>query len=267
MLRIQLSHLTAGSDYLTLRSDVQAIASALLDETTLSIPAVREQRQLLDDVASDDWWQDVTLPMLETVRRRLRGIVKLVPKVRRGVVYLDIDDTEGEIRSTEIKGMPAGAGLTRFVSKVRSYLRTHEHDEIIRKLSSNQAVTKDELSSLAALFVESGFGTEGDVEAATAEYGGLGLLLRKLGKLDYDAAATVFSFLSALQLNQRQRDYVDTLVGTLSENGLLGIGDLYEPPFTLRAPQGPEELFTSDVIDRIAEALETVRTNAQPDAV
>jgi type I restriction enzyme, R subunit len=267
MLRLQLSHLTAGSDYLTLRSDVQAIASALLDETTLSIPAVREQRQLLDAVASDEWWQDVTLPMLETVRRRLRCIVKLVPKIRRGVVYLDIDDTEGEIRSTEIRGMPAGAGLGRFVSKVRSYLRTHEHDEVIRKLSSNQAVTKDELSSLAALFVESGFGTEGDVEAAAAEYGGLGLLLRKLGKLDYDAAVTVFSFLSTQTLNQRQRDYVDTLVGTLSENGFLEIGDLYEPPFTLRAPQGPEELFQGDVIDRIAEALETVRRNAQPDAV
>jgi type I restriction enzyme R subunit len=266
MLRLQLSHLTAGLDYLTLKADVQAIASALLDETTLSIPAVREQRQLLDDVASDNWWQDVTLPMLETVRRRMRGIVKLVPRIRRGVVYLDIDDTEGEIRSTEIRGMPAGAGLGRFISKVRSYLRTHEHDEVVRKLSENQPVTKDELSSLAALFVESGFGTEDDVEAAAAEYGGLGLMLRRLGKLDYDAAATVFSFLSAQTLNPQQRAYVDLLIGALSENGLLDIADLYSPPFTLRAPQGPEELFADEAIDQIAEALEAVRANAQPDA-
>lgn len=265
MLRLQLSHLTAGADYLALKADVQAIASALLDEITLSIPAVREQRRLLDDVAGDDWWQDVTLPMLETVRRRLRGIVKLVPKIRRGVVYLDIDDTEGEIRPTEIRGMPAGSGLGRFITKVRSYLRTHEHDAVVRKLSMNQPVTKDELSSLAALFVESGFGTEGDVEAAIAEYGGLGLMLRRLGKLDYDAAAAVFSFLTEQTLNQRQRDYVDLLIRTLSENSLLDIGDLYEPPFTLRAPQGPEELFTSDVIDQIAAGLETVRANAQPD--
>jgi type I restriction enzyme, R subunit len=188
-------------------------------------------------VAGDEWWQDVTLPMLETVRRRLRGIVKLVPKIRWGVVYLDIDDTEGEIRSTVIKGMPAGVGLGRFVSKVRSYLRTHEHEEVVRKLASNQPVTKDELSSLATLFVESGFGTEGDVEAATAEYGGLGLMLRRLGKLDYDAVAAVFSFLSSQTLNQRQRDYVDLLVKVLSENGVLDIADLYTPPFTLRAPR------------------------------
>jgi type I restriction enzyme, R subunit len=265
MLRLQLSHLTAGGDYLALRSDVQAIASALLDPTTLTIPAVRERQQLLDDVASDEWWQDVTLPMLETVRRRLRGIVKLVPKIRRGVVYLDIDDTAGELRATEIKGMPAGAGLNRFVSKVRSYLRTHEHDPIIRKLSSNQPVSSDELSALAALFVDSGFGTEGDAATASAEYGGFGLFLRRLGKLDYDAAAAVFSFLSAQSLNQRQRDYVDLLIRTLSENGVLEIGALYDPPFTLRAPTGPEELFDSEVIDQMVEALVTVRANAQPD--
>lgn len=95
-----------------------------------------------------------------------------------------------------------------------------------------------------------------------AEYGGLGLLLRKLGKLDYDAAAAVFSFLTAQPMNQRQRDYADTLIRTLSENGVLEIGDLYAPPFTLRAPQGPEELFAGDVIDRIDEAPQVVRANA-----
>jgi type I restriction enzyme, R subunit len=267
LLRLQLSHLTGGADWVSLRSTVQAIASALLDETVLSIPAVRERRELLDDVASDEWWQDVTLPLLEMVRRRLRGIVKLVPKIRRGVVYMDIADTEGEIRSTEIRGMPSGVGQARFVAKVRSYLRTHEHDEIVRKLSGNQPVSQGELSSLAALFVDSGFGTEGDVEAVVAEYGGLGLFLRRLGKLDYDAAAAVFSFLSSQVLNQRQRDYVDLLVKVLSENGVLDIGVLYDEgtPFTNRAPQGPEELFSREVVDQIQTALEAVRANAQPD--
>jgi type I restriction enzyme R subunit len=264
MLRLQLSHLTAGVDYAGLRSDVQAIASALLDDTTLSIPAVRERRQLLDDVASDEWWQDVTLPMLEMVRRRLRGIVKLVPKIRRGVVYLDIDDTEGEIRSTEIRGMPAGVGMARFVSKVRSYLRTHEHDPIVRKLSLNQPVTKAELSSLAAIFIEAGFGAEGDVEATAAEYGGFGLFLRSLTGLDHDAAAAAFGFLSLQALNPQQRAYRQLLIDVLARNGLLKIGDLYGAPFTLRAPSGPEELFAGDMIDRVGEALVTVRANAQP---
>lgn len=47
---------------------------------------------------------------------------------------------------------------------------------------------------------------------------------------------------------------------------VLEIGDLYEAPFTLRAPQGPEELFTGDVIDWIETTLREVRANAQPGA-
>lgn len=36
-------------------------------------------------------------------------------------------------------------------------------------------------------------------------------------------------------------------------NGLLGVADLYGAPFTLRVPQGPEELFADNVIGRIAD--------------
>jgi type I restriction enzyme, R subunit len=37
----------------------------------------------IQEVASDDWWEDVTVPMLETARRKLRALVKLIPKGRR----------------------------------------------------------------------------------------------------------------------------------------------------------------------------------------
>ena len=46
---------------------IQEIAGALLNQTT--IPAVRAQQHLLDELTTDDWWQDITLPMLESMRR------------------------------------------------------------------------------------------------------------------------------------------------------------------------------------------------------
>jgi type I restriction enzyme, R subunit len=39
---------------------VQEIASALLAQT--SIPAIAAQQELLDEVAVDEWWVDVTPP-------------------------------------------------------------------------------------------------------------------------------------------------------------------------------------------------------------
>jgi len=41
-----------------------------------SIPAIRAQMELIQSLNSDDWWQDVTVGMLEHVRIQLRGLVR-----------------------------------------------------------------------------------------------------------------------------------------------------------------------------------------------
>ena len=194
------------------------------------------------------------------------ALIKLLPRIRRGAVYFDFEDERGEIRSTEIRGMPSGASTGRFVVRVRGYLRTHEHDPVIARIRGDQPVTTAELASLAVAFVDSGFGSEDDVEAAEVQYGGFGLFLRSLTGFDQDAAAAAFAFVSAQALNPPQRAYLKLLIDVLAKNGLLEIDDLYNAPFTLRAPHGPEDLFAGDVIDKIVEALIAVRANAQPDA-
>ena len=44
------------------------------------------------EIHTDDFWQGITLPMLETVRRRLRALVKLSEYKRRSLVYSDFED-------------------------------------------------------------------------------------------------------------------------------------------------------------------------------
>lgn len=44
-----------------------AIAGALEDHQ--AIPVIAEQLVLIQDIQSDEWWIDVTYPMLEEVRR------------------------------------------------------------------------------------------------------------------------------------------------------------------------------------------------------
>jgi type I restriction enzyme, R subunit len=94
-LRLQLAVLNGDPGFDRLRAQVQEIASALLDQTT--IPSVAAQQALLDELTTDEWWQDVTLPMLETMRRRIRRLVKLIERIRRGVVYTDFEDELGDI--------------------------------------------------------------------------------------------------------------------------------------------------------------------------
>ncbi len=71
ILKLQLCRLLGEPGEERLRRQVQEIASGLLEQ--LAIPVIREQAELLDALAGDEWWIDVTLPMLEHARRRIRG--------------------------------------------------------------------------------------------------------------------------------------------------------------------------------------------------
>jgi len=265
VLRLQLAYLHADAGYMSFRSQVQEIASALLDEFTLSIPAVRDQRVLLEEVAGDEWWPDVTLPMLETMRRRLRGLVKLLPRIRRGVIYTDFEDELGELSLPEIKGLPPGVSRSRFEAKVRSYLRSHDDEPAVRKLRGNKQLTVDVLYALQDIFIASGYGTTEDIEAVAEEHGGFGLFLRSITGLDHEAATAAFGRLvSGRSLGPPQFAYMNLLVDSLAKNGILEIGDLYESPFTARAPHGPEDLFSNVDVDSIAEVLAAVRATALP---
>ena len=79
VLRLQLAQL-GGHALLAerLQRNVQDIAATLLGQT--SIPAVAAQQVLLERVAGHECWFDVTLPMLELARRRIRTLVRFIEK-------------------------------------------------------------------------------------------------------------------------------------------------------------------------------------------
>jgi type I restriction enzyme R subunit len=57
---------------------------------------VREQMELIEEVAGEEWWTDVTVPMLEVARKRLRALIKLIDKAERKTVYTDFEDVMGD---------------------------------------------------------------------------------------------------------------------------------------------------------------------------
>src|SRR5207247_3051946 len=90
LLNLQLAVLRVEPAFQRLRDQVKAIAGLL--EEKASIPMVRQQLPLIQEIQEDDWWQDVTTPMLERVRMRLRGLVKLIDKQKRKPIYTDFED-------------------------------------------------------------------------------------------------------------------------------------------------------------------------------
>ena len=109
MLNLQLAVLRSEPAFERLRDQVKEIAGLL--EEKAAIPMVREQMALIQDVQTDEWWQDVTVPMLEVVRRRLRDLVKLIEKQKRKPIYTDFEDEMGGETAVELPGFGAGHGL------------------------------------------------------------------------------------------------------------------------------------------------------------
>src|SRR5690606_37842336 len=122
-LRLQLAVLQTNPGFEALRDKVRGIASLLAEKE--AIPMVRDQMALIHDLLSDEWWQDVTAPMLERMRRRGRGLVQFIERRQRRPIYTDFEDQLGEELEVSLPGFSVGTDLAKFRAKAQAFLRRH----------------------------------------------------------------------------------------------------------------------------------------------
>jgi type I restriction enzyme R subunit len=261
LLNLQLSVLRHEPGFERLRDRVKEIAGLL--EEKAAIPMVREQMVLIQEVQSDEWWQDVTIPMLEVLRRRLRSLVQLIDKYQRKVVYTSFEDLMGGEVEVRLAGFGAGTDYAKFLAKARLFLRQHLDHVTIRKLRMNRPLTASDLAELERVLAESGAGGPEDIRRAASESQGLGLFVRSLVGMDREAAKdAMVGFITGKTLSANQIEFVNLVVDHLTEHGVVEPARLYESPFTDRTPQGPDRLFTSAQLDELLSSLEAVRATA-----
>jgi type I restriction enzyme R subunit len=263
-LRLQLGLLVGDPGYDALRLQVQRIGEDLLDPTTLNNPVVARHAEFLTEVTSEEWWQDVTLSMLETMRRTMRGLVRLIPAKHRAIVYSDFEDELGELTPTELKGLEVGTDRTKFERKVRTYLRSHSDNLIVQKLLRGRQITSSDLAELKTIFLDLGFGTEADMDLVAEEHHGFGLLLRSITGLSRETAVRIFDeFQQGRNLSPAEYSFVELIIDSLTKNGYLDVDDLYEQPF--KRLGDPDIVFHEPLdIDVIVDVLQHVRSTAIP---
>lgn len=260
MLRTQLAVLQAKPDFASLREKIQTIASAL--EEQMAIPAIKAEMVLIQSVASDDWWQDVTVPMLEIARRRLRSLVKLIPKEQKKVVYTDFEDELGEAATIDLPQVTAGLNMGKFREKARQFLKAHESHLSLQRLRRNQPLTKTDLFELEKMLVEAG-GTKSQIDEAREQSHGLGIFIRSLVGLDREAAMHEFSeFINGTTVTPDQIEFVNLIVQELTQNGTMDADRLFESPFTDLNAQGPLGIFPATRVSQIVDVLNLIRERA-----
>jgi type I restriction enzyme, R subunit len=258
MLKLQLATLRK-EPATRLSEQVKAIAAAL--EERANIPSIGEQIELIQDIQTDAWWQDITVPLLERARKRLRLLVRLIDKTQRQPIYTDFIDEIGTETLVELPGFGSGNEFDRFRAKARQFLRAHENHITLHKLRFNEPLTPTDLSELERMLQESGIGTPEHLEYAKQT--GLGIFIRSLVGLDREAAKLAFgTFLSGATVSAAQIEFINLIIDYLTHHGIMEPSLLYESPFIDINANGPEGVFNAGQVDELIARLNKIRSTA-----
>lgn len=246
-----------------LRLTVQAMADELL--TNAHIPVIAREATLLEEVRADAWWTDVTLDMLERLRRHLRGLVQLLEERQgRAPVYADFEDTLIDTEPVAVRFGQPGVDLERFRARTGDWLRLHLDHLALQRLRRNKPLTQQDLDALEQMLREAG-ATDQELDSAITASGGLGLFIRSLVGLEREAAVEAFAaFLQDTSATVEQIRFVNLIVDELTAGGVMEPGRLFESPYTDRATI--DYLFPEERIELLFATLAEVRGNAVPTA-
>ena len=245
---------------------VQDIANSLL--TKIRIPAVAEEAAFLEEIADDSWRVDVTLNMVEQIRRRLRSLVRFLDASARAVVYTDFEDSLRDAKQVELSGVTPGMNRERFRAKVEACFREHEDNLALQRLRRNRQLTNGDLSELERLMLAAGVAQSEEIEKAAEGAGGLGLFIRSIVGLDREAAEKEFEqFLDRTRFSVDQVRFVDLIINELTKNGVVEPRRLFESPYTDAALRGPDQVFGEVEFGKIVGTLRSIKRTAVPDQV
>ncbi len=233
---------------------------AMLLEHKASIPQVNAKMALIKDINTDTFWSANDILAFETVRTELRDLIKFLDGGGKGKQPIITRLTDPIIEQKEGEKLDEPYDFEAYHDKVNRYVNEHGDTLAIYKLTHNIPLSSGDYSELERIFT-SELGSKEDYER---EYGDtpFGLLIRKIAKLDHDAAMQAFSaFINDQSLNQRQIEFVHKIINHIEQNGYMeSVTELTKPPFD--KPISFIKLFDAKTRTALINAINQITDNA-----
>lgn len=261
ILNLQIALLSKSSLLETYMNKVKELAAGLEDKS--AIPSVNKEMNLILDLQTDPWWRDVTLPMLENVREKLRDLIKFVDKSEGFAdVFTDFEDELGE-ENGEYQLVKTDANMADYRRRVQRFINEHRDHITIRRLRNNEPISRADVLALENILFSNG----GPIDKEEYEklYGDqpLGLLVRSVVGLSQKAAKEAFAeFLTEAPLHPDQITFLDQIVDYLVKNGTMEPKAMFDTPFTHINDQGIAGVFSEDERKKVIELVRHVNNNA-----
>lgn len=263
VLTMQLALLEKGLVPEDSRIRVMEIAQQL--EAKTSIPAVQTQLQLIQDMQTIEFWQDIHLVTLEDIRRRLRNLIFALDKDKKEMVYTNfVDEMQGVYNVTSVYSSPT-VDLAQYRKKIELYIQDHQDQLTIQKLKRNKPITQSDLDVLEGLLLNASGMSDVDIyREKILQDKPLGTFIRELIGLDMNAAKEAFSrFLDEGAYNGEQINFVNQVVDYLVHNGVLEMAHIFEPPFTNHHGESAYGFFDEGTVVELFSIIRAVNANSE----
>lgn len=228
-------------------------------ERRATIPQIQGKLSLIQSIQTDEFWSTNDILLFEKVRKELRELIKFIDESGpEPIVYTNLFDPVVKVQ--EGVELEAAYDFTDYRMKVNRYISENGDTLAIHKLTHNIPLTALDYGQLEhVLTVELG-----SREDYAREFGEtpFGLLIRRIAKLDHEAAMAAFSeFINDESLNQQQIAFVHKVINHVEQNGYMeDTADLLKPPFD--KPYSFMKLFDTRHQKALMQALEQVKQNA-----
>ncbi|XOV94280.1 MAG: DEAD/DEAH box helicase family protein [Bacteroidota bacterium] len=243
MLKMQQAQLLGLGSLRGYCEKLRGIADRL--KKLYTIPEVKQHKKLIDELADENFYQELSQKKLESVRIEIRDLMKYLKAESIEPVYTNLEDSD--IAADE--GIPIDINPNRkYKDRVERFIRENKDQLVIHKIISNEQITIDEIHQLEKILFD---GDErGTKEDFIREYGEepLAKFVRQILGLSAEAANEAFGeLLNSQNLRADQIKFLRTLISFLTVNGTIDKQMLFEPPFTDQNDQGLLGVFEDEV--------------------
>ena len=240
------------------RSKGQLCNVASLLEKKANIPQVKERLSIIKEINTDEFWKSNDILLWEKVRYELRELIKFLDRAEKKIIHTKLED---EVTANGVhEGFTPGYEFEDYKAKVNRYIGENGNVLAIHKLTHNIKLSEGDYQELERILTQE-LGSREDYQR---EFGDtpFGLLVRKIAKLDHEAAMEAFSkFINDQSLNQRQISFVNKIINHIEKNGYMdNVSALTKAPFD--KPVSFMRLFDAKARAELMSAINEVKNNA-----
>lgn len=258
VLRLILALLDGGSTKYYVEK-IKTSVKGLLRK--MNLPDVKKQEPLIRNVIEDEYWQQVSVNRLDSMRQALRDLMQYLEQEQKKMLYTNFtDELSGMVEEAEITG--GYITLPAYKKRVEKFIRENENNITIHRIRHNVPITKAELDELERMLFRIDENADREMLNRAVDGQPLGKFVRSILGLDINAAKSAFAeFLNDQNLNSSQINFINTLIDYLCQNGTIDKDMLFDKPFTNINDQGVVGVFPQHA-GKIISIIDGINANA-----